>query len=45
LEQSASASAVFVPYAVHHLGLSATGVGVVLGMYGVGMVVGARRRR
>ncbi|HWX57373.1 MFS transporter [Bradyrhizobium sp.] len=33
--------AVFVPYAVHHLGLSATGVGVVLGMYGVGMVVGA----
>jgi predicted MFS family arabinose efflux permease len=33
--------AVFVPYAVHHLGLSATGIGVVLGMYGVGMVVGA----
>jgi predicted MFS family arabinose efflux permease len=33
--------AVFVPYAVHRLGLSATGVGVVLGMYGVGMVVGA----
>lgn len=33
--------AVFVPYAVRHLGLSATGVGVVLAMYGVGMVVGA----
>jgi predicted MFS family arabinose efflux permease len=26
---------------VRHLGLSATGVGVTLGMYGVGMVVGA----
>jgi predicted MFS family arabinose efflux permease len=33
--------AVFVPYAVRHLGLSATGVGVTLAMYGVGMVVGA----
>ena len=33
--------AVFVPYAVHHLGLSATGVGATLAMYGVGMVVGA----
>src|SRR5437764_9956649 len=33
--------AVFVPYAVRHLGLSAAGVGIVLGMYGVGMVVGA----
>ena len=33
--------AIFVPYAVHHLGLSATGVGVTLGMFGVGMVVGA----
>ncbi len=33
--------AVFVPYAVHHLGLSATGVGTTLAMYGVGMVVGA----
>jgi len=32
---------VFVPYAVRHLGLSAAGVGVTLGMYGVGMVVGA----
>src|ERR1700761_3175045 len=33
--------AVFVPYPRHHLALSATGVGVVLAMYGVGMVVGA----
>ncbi|MBV9561593.1 MAG: MFS transporter [Bradyrhizobium sp.] len=33
--------AVFVPYAVHRLGLAATGVGVVLAMYGVGMVCGA----
>lgn len=33
--------AVFVPYAVRHLALSASGVGVVLAMYGVGMVVGA----
>jgi predicted MFS family arabinose efflux permease len=33
--------AVFVPYAVRHLGLSATGVGLTLGMYGVGMVFGA----
>ncbi|HET7887186.1 MAG TPA: MFS transporter [Bradyrhizobium sp.] len=33
--------AIFVPYAVHRLNLSATGVGVTLGMYGVGMVVGA----
>lgn len=33
--------AVFVPYAVRHLGLSATGVGVILAMYGVGMMVGA----
>jgi MFS family permease len=33
--------AVFVPYAVRHLGLSATGVGIALAMYGVGMVVGA----
>src|SRR5213076_565778 len=33
--------AVFVPYAVLHLGLSATGVGTTLAMYGVGMVVGA----
>jgi predicted MFS family arabinose efflux permease len=33
--------AVFVPYAVHELGLSASGVGIVLGMYGAGMIVGA----
>jgi len=33
--------AVFVPYAVRRLGLSATGVGTTLSMYGVGMVVGA----
>src|SRR3984957_17544977 len=32
--------AIFVPYAVHHLALSATGVGTTLAMYGVGMVVG-----
>jgi predicted MFS family arabinose efflux permease len=33
--------AVFVPYAVRRLGLSASGVGTTLSMYGVGMVVGA----
>src|ERR1700682_705971 len=33
--------AVFVPYAVRRLGLSAMGVGTTLAMYGVGMVVGA----
>ncbi|MGA7805172.1 MFS transporter, partial [Bradyrhizobium sp.] len=33
--------AVFVPYAVDHLALSAAGVGATLAMYGVGMVVGA----
>lgn len=33
--------AVFVPYAVRRLGLTATGVGIVLAMYGVGMVAGA----
>jgi predicted MFS family arabinose efflux permease len=33
--------AVFVPYGVHHLGLSAAGVGTTLAMYGVGMVAGA----
>jgi MFS family permease len=33
--------AVYVPYAVHHLGLSATGVGATLASYGVGMVVAA----
>jgi predicted MFS family arabinose efflux permease len=33
--------AIIVPYAVRHLGLSASGVGTTLAMYGVGMVVGA----
>lgn len=33
--------AIFVPHAVHNLGLSATGVGITLGMFGVGMVAGA----
>jgi predicted MFS family arabinose efflux permease len=33
--------AVFVPHAIHHLGLSATAVGTILGMFGFGMVVGA----
>jgi predicted MFS family arabinose efflux permease len=33
--------AVFVPYAMRSLGLSAAGVGIVMGMYGVGMVFGA----
>ncbi len=33
--------AVFVPYAIRHLGLAASGVGTTLAMYGVGMVVGA----
>jgi len=33
--------AVFVPYAVRRLGLSATGVGITLAMYGAGMVFGA----
>jgi predicted MFS family arabinose efflux permease len=33
--------AVFVPYAIRHLGLSASGVGSTLAMYGVGMVAGA----
>ncbi len=33
--------AVYVPYAVHRLGLSASAVGVTLGSYGVGMVCGA----
>lgn len=33
--------AVFVPYAVRHLGQSASGVGVTLAMYGAGMVIGA----
>jgi len=33
--------AVFVPYAVRHLGLTASGVGMTLAMYGIGMVIGA----
>ena len=33
--------AVFVPYAVHRLGLAASGVGTTLAMFGVGMVAGA----
>jgi predicted MFS family arabinose efflux permease len=33
--------AVFVPYAVRHLGLSAFGIGTTLAMYGVGMMMGA----
>ena len=33
--------AVYVPYAVHRLGLSAFGVGATLATYGVGMVAGA----
>jgi predicted MFS family arabinose efflux permease len=33
--------AVFVPYGVRRLGLSATGIGATIAMYGVGMVVGA----
>ncbi len=33
--------AVFVPYAVRHLGLSAAGIGTTMAMYGVGMVIGA----
>lgn len=33
--------AVLVPYAVHRLGLGASGVGVIMGLYGAGMLVGA----
>ncbi|HEV7305265.1 MFS transporter [Ensifer sp.] len=33
--------AVYVAYAIQNLGLSATGVGVTLGIYGAGMMVGA----
>ena len=33
--------AVFVPYAVRHLGLSAAGTGLTLGCYGAGMIAGA----
>jgi len=33
--------AVFVPHAIHHLRLSPSAVGIILGMFGFGMVVGA----
>ena len=33
--------AIYVAYAVHDLGLSATGVGLTLGVYGIGMIAGA----
>jgi predicted MFS family arabinose efflux permease len=33
--------AVFVPYAVNSLSIDATGIGLILGLYGVGMLVGA----
>ncbi|MCW3475446.1 MFS transporter [Limobrevibacterium gyesilva] len=33
--------AAFVPFAVTRLGLSATGIGLIMGAYGVGMVAGA----
>ncbi|MFC0402941.1 MFS transporter [Paraburkholderia rhizosphaerae] len=33
--------AIYVPYAVHRLGLGASAIGVTLGSYGVGMVCGA----
>jgi predicted MFS family arabinose efflux permease len=33
--------AVYVPYAAHRLGLSATGIGLTLATYGIGMVAGA----
>ena len=33
--------AIYVPYAIHRIGLSASGVGITLGAYGAGMVVGA----
>lgn len=33
--------AIFVPYAAHRLGLSAQAIGLTLGMYGAGMVIGA----
>jgi predicted MFS family arabinose efflux permease len=33
--------AVFVPYAVNNLGIDAAGVGLIFGLYGVGMLVGA----
>jgi MFS family permease len=33
--------AAYVPHAVHHLGLTAAGVGVTLGLFGAGMMAGA----
>jgi len=33
--------AIYVAYAVQHLGLTATGVGITLGVYGGGMIIGA----
>jgi predicted MFS family arabinose efflux permease len=33
--------ATYVPYAIHDLGLDASGVGVTLALYGMGMIVGA----
>jgi predicted MFS family arabinose efflux permease len=33
--------AVYAPYAIRHLGLDASGVGLTLGAYGAGMIVGA----
>jgi predicted MFS family arabinose efflux permease len=33
--------ALFVPYAVNSLGIDATGIGLIMGLYGVGMLVGA----
>lgn len=33
--------AIYVPYAVDHLGLTASGIGATMGAYGIGMVVGA----
>jgi len=33
--------AIYVAYAIQHLGLTATGVGLTLGIYGAGMIVGA----
>jgi predicted MFS family arabinose efflux permease len=37
--------AVYVPYAIHRLGLDATGVGLTLACFGVGMVLGALMAR
>src|SRR3546814_8142396 len=37
--------AVLAPYAVHQLGLGASGVGVIMGLYGAGMLVRSEARR